>query len=189
MAQAMPTGRTLLTIDARTGGGAGDRRYQRRRTTVGTALVLLLLAGCADEQGAMQALGSGIGAGVGAVLGSQIGSGAGRVIATSAGAAMGSFFGGKAFQKLAEADRKLAYDAQHRALEDTPSGQEVPWRNPDSGNAGRVTAYPAFESDTNAPCRKFTHVVDLMGEGDVTAASGIACRNRDGSWRLVQQDG
>lgn len=151
--------------------------------------LMATLAGCGDEPGAMQALGSGIGAGLGAVVGSQVGSGVGRVVATSAGAAMGGYFGGKAFRKLAEADRRMAYQAQYRALEHGRSGETVPWRNPDSGNAGRVTAYPAFENDTNAPCRKFTHVVDLMGSGEVTEAKGVACRNADGSWRLVQDDG
>lgn len=149
----------------------------------------LLLAACADDPGAMQALGSGIGAGLGAVVGSQVGSGVGRVVATSAGAAMGGYFGGKAFRKLAEADRRMAYEAQHQALERGRSGETMSWRNPITGNAGHVTAYPAFQANNNAPCRRFTHVVDLMGDGEVTEAKGVACRNADGSWRLVQDDG
>ena len=102
---------------------------------------------------------------------------------------MGSYFGGKAFRNLAEADRRMAYQAQYQALEKGRSGETTSWRNPDSGNAGHVTAYPAFSANNNAPCRRFTHVVDLMGSGEVTEAKGVACRNPDGSWRLVQDGG
>jgi surface antigen len=166
----------------------GDVRSTGRWRAGAAGLAMLGLAGCADDPGAAQALGSGLGAAAGALLGNKVGSGAGRTIATSAGAALGAYLGGQWLRQLSESARAQANAAQYEALERSPSGQPVVWRDPDSGSRGQVIAQPAYRANENEPCRRFSHVVDLNGSGEVTEAKGVACREPDGSWTLVQEE-
>lgn len=150
---------------------------------------MLLCAGltaCADDPGAFQVLGSALGGAVGGLAGNQVGHGVGRVLATAAGGALGAYYGGKLFKQLAEADQQRAREAHYQALERTPSGQSVTWQNPDRTAVGSVTAQPAFSANNNAPCRRYVHRIALGG--DQETETGVACRQADGSWRVVEQD-
>ena len=146
------------------------------------------LGGCANDPDASRVLGTSLGAGVGAVaggyLGNKIGSGAANTIATTVGVAMGAYFGGRLFDKLSRGDLNLAAAAQTAALENTPSGKAVTWSNPDTGAAGLAMAKPVIQKETAGPCRPFTHLVQQDGKQETV--EGIACRDPDGSWRVLE---
>ena len=156
------------------------------RRTAAVAVLALNLGACADDPEAFGVLGSALGGALGGVAGSQIGDGVGQLLATAAGGALGAYYGGKLFRQMAEADQDRARQAHYHALERTPSGQSVHWHNPDRTAGGRVSAQPAFSANNDAPCRRYSHTIELEGEQEVE--SGVACRQADGSWRVVQQD-
>jgi surface antigen len=84
---------------------------------------------------------------------------------------------------LDAADRERAITAASQALESTPSGQSVTWRNPDSGNSGVVTPVRSYQTSTGQYCREFTYTITTGGEKH--QSSGTACRQPDGSWKIV----
>src|SRR5436190_1393712 len=86
-----------------------------------------------------------IGAAAGGLVGSQFGGGAGKGVATLLGVLAGGFIGSQVGRSLDEADVAYAHRSTQSALNGTPSGQTVSWRNPDSGNYGTVTPRPAYQ--------------------------------------------
>jgi len=157
------------------------------RRWIAVLLMPIFLSACADDPEASRVLGKSLGAGVGAVaggyLGNKVGTGTANALATTVGVAMGAYFGGKLFDKLSRGDLNLASAAQSAALENAPSGKAVTWSNPDTGTAGMATAQPAFEKEGVGPCRPFTHLIQQAGEQ--AKVEGTACRNADGSWRVL----
>lgn len=112
------------------------------------ALTGVSLAGCAgDPNRPREGAGTAIGAVTGAVIGSQFGGGPGeRLAAGVAGAAIGGLIGNRIGASLDEEDRRRAYAAEMDALERSPSGAPVGWRNPDSGRYGNVVSGPAYDT-------------------------------------------
>ena len=148
-----------------------------------------LLAGCASnapgEFGANKTTAGGLLGGIGgAVAGAQFGKGSGQLAATAAGALLGALIGTEAGRSLDRADRAYAQRAQENASV-APIGQTVAWENPDSGHSGYVT--PVREGRhqvTGEYCREFQQTVQVGGQTE--RAYGTACRQPDGSWRVVQ---
>jgi surface antigen len=93
----------------------------------------------------------------------------------------GALLGGLAGNLLDQRDKRLAAEAQQRALETAPSGKSVSWTNPDTGNSGAVTPVRTFQSG-GAYCREFQNTVTIGGNQE--KAYGTACRQPDGSWRI-----
>lgn len=142
-----------------------------------TALSLsVLLSGCANVTN--EGVGTVTGGVVGGILGSQFGSGAGKVAAAAGGALVGAFLGGKIGQYMDRQDRM----EMQRALETAPTGRDVVWTNPDSGNRYTVRSTRTYYV-SQQPCREYiTHAV--IG-GKNQQIYGTACRQADGSWRVV----
>jgi surface antigen len=61
-----------------------------------------------------------------------------------------------------------------------PPGQPIVWSNPEGKTAGTATPQPANQGDQ---CREYQTTITIAGRPQ--AAWGIACRQADGSWRLV----
>ena len=152
------------------------------RIAAAFALVVSLGACASGDFGNKQLAGSLIGAAGGGLLGSQFGDGAGQLAATAAGTAIGALVGNQIGQGLDRADQAAASRAQIQALETAPTGSTVVWRNPDSGNAGRVQPLGTYRTTSGEFCREFQHTV-LVG-GEAQDAFGTACRQPDGSWRI-----
>jgi surface antigen len=148
------------------------------------ALTGVSLAGCAgDPNHPREGAGTAIGAVTGAVIGSQFGGGPGeRLAAGVAGAAIGGLIGNRIGASLDEEDRRRAYAAEMDALERSPSGAPVGWRNPDSGRYGNVVSGPAYDT-RGSKCRDFTHTIYI--DGRPQTERGTACRNPDGTWTRV----
>jgi surface antigen len=124
-----------------------------------------------------------IGAGLGGLLGNQFGGGAGKGVATLIGVLAGGLIGSQVGRSLDEADVQYARQSTQSALDSGRSGQAVAWRNPDSGNYGTITPQPAYQSN-GTYCREFQQTITVGGQ--TQDAYGRACRQPDGSWRIVQ---
>jgi surface antigen len=134
--------------------------------------------------GQKQGVGTLLGSVVGAVAGAQVGKGSGRVAAGAAGALLGAFFGNQVGLSLDRADQLALQSSTNNALETQPSGAVVSWRNPDSGNFGSVTPKPAYRANTGQYCREFIQSITVGSKTE--EAFGTACRQVDGSWKLVR---
>lgn len=146
--------------------------------------MLALLAGCANDAGTKQNVGTVLGGVGGAVIGSQFGSGTGRLVGVAAGTLLGALAGSEIGKSLDKADQSYMGRANQRAFETAPSGSAVSWRNPDSGNAGTVVPQPAYQNASGQHCREFQQTVTVGGKTE--QAYGTACRQPDGSWKVVQ---
>ncbi|MCH9756161.1 MAG: glycine zipper 2TM domain-containing protein [Gammaproteobacteria bacterium] len=113
----------------------------------------------------------------GGLLGSQIGSGSGQVAAAATGAFIGAVLGGKIGQYM---DKQDQLEVQ-RALENSPTGKSVAWKNPDSGNRYRVTPTRTYYRNEQ-PCREYTTYANIGGKQE--QIYGKACRKADGSWQV-----
>lgn len=152
---------------------------------VAAILGAFFLAACNhtyDAMGPREGIGTVAGALAGGVIGNQIGSGSGQVIATAVGAVAGGLIGMEVGRALDERDRQLAMQAEYRALETAQAGRPVEWRNPDSGRYGEVVVGPGYQVNA-LDCRDYTHSVYIDGQPQV--ARGTACREPDGTWRIV----
>ena len=144
-----------------------------------------LLAACAQQQNApKQTGGTLIGAAAGGLLGAQFGGGAGKLAAVALGVLGGAFLGSEVGKSMDQTDRQAAAGAQSVALETKPSGQPTTWTNPDSGNSGTVTPIRTYQTPQGTNCREYRHDVKI---GDKTeTVIGQACRQADGTWKVVE---
>jgi surface antigen len=100
----------------------------------------------------------------------------------AAGAAAGGVSGNRGSAALDDADKRRAYAAQIQALETSPSGEPVAWRNPDSGRYGNVVPGPAYQAN-GATCRQYTETIYIDGNQQIER--GAACRNAGGAWNAA----
>jgi len=160
---------------------------------ISLALVTTLLAGCnppppgaGQDTGGIskQDIGTVLGGVGGAVIGSTVGGGRGRLVATGAGAVLGAFAGNAIGKSLDKADAAYANQAAQRALETSPPGQPLPWSNPQSGNSGTITPQAPYQNPDGSYCREYTQTIVVGGQQQ--QAYGKACRQPDGSWKIIQ---
>jgi len=143
----------------------------------------LPLAACQTKQ----QTGALFGGAIGGLLGSQFGEGQGKVGAAVAGTILGAALGSEVGKSMDATDELKA----EKALETSVTGQPTTWVNPDSGSQVTVTPTRTYYVDENvsptgeiAPCREFT--TEVMVGGQKQDAYGTACRQADGSWKIVQ---
>lgn len=91
----------------------------------------------------------------------------------------GGLVGGTIGKDLDTRDRRSALEAEYRALEYTPSGQLVTWRNQRANRYGEVVAAQPYRVGSQ-DCRQYNHTIFV--NGTPLSARGTACRNADGSW-------
>src|SRR6266700_6282889 len=141
--------------------------------------VMPFAAGCATMEDNPKAAIGGLG---GADFGGLIAAAAGGGGAAIAGAVIGgALLGGLAGNMLDQRDKRMAAEAQQRALESAPTGKPVAWTNPDTGHSGTVTPTRTYHSG-NGYCREFQNDVIIGGKSE--KAYGTACRQPDGSWKV-----
>lgn len=145
-------------------------------------LAAFVLSACAEGQ-EKQGLGTLVGAGVGALLGSQVGKGDGRLAGILVGAVAGGWLGSETGKKLDEADKNKAQQTAQNTLEHNQTGQSSSWHNPDSGNSGTYTPTKTYK-DNGKDCREFESTIVV--DGKTEPATGRACREEDGTWKIVQ---
>jgi surface antigen len=155
------------------------------------AVALGLTVGCAQQGGRGYAnqgypsidkqTGGGIlGAVGGALAGAQFGKGKGQLATTAVGTLLGAFIGSQVGQSLDGADANYAQESANYAFN---TGNAAQWRNPQTGVSGNVMPIRSFEAD-NGFCREFQQTVTINGQAQ--RAFGTACKQPDGSWKIVQ---
>jgi surface antigen len=162
-------------------GVSGSRKAP---VLVALGLVAVLAAGCADQSGPKQNVGTVLGGVGGAVAGSQFGKGKGQLVGVAAGTLLGALMGSEVGKSLDRADQQHLSGANQRAFETARSGTAVTWRNPDSGNYGTVVPQPAYQTAGGDYCREFQQTIHVGGQSQ--QGYGTACRQPDGSWKIVQ---
>ncbi len=148
---------------------------------------LVATAGCAqqDQYGPKQGVGTLGGAALGGLLGSQFGSGRGKLVTTAVGVLIGALAGSEVGKSLDRADKAYADRAVSRAHA-APIGETIKWNNPKSGNYGAITPVREGRSDDGKYCREFQQSITVAGK--TQQGYGIACRQPDGTWHIVNRD-
>lgn len=129
-----------------------------------------------------QAAGAIIGGILGGVVGNQVFKGE-RGLGTVAGVILGGVAGSQIARSGDACDQYYASYAYNDAFERDPYDR-VEWRNPRSGNYGYVTPADYYRDRRGNYCRNYEQEIYINGRRHV--AEGVACQNRDGSWRIVQ---
>jgi surface antigen len=149
------------------------------------ALVGFVVSGCgtigqtmADNPKA--STGAALGAAGGGLIGAAAGGGAAGIVG---GVLLGGLLGGAIGSALDQRDKQLAYQSQQAALESSRTGQTSTWRNPDTGHSGSYTPTKTYENASGQYCREYQEKVVI--DGKTHSAYGTACRQPDGSWKIV----
>ena len=158
-------------------------RFSKKVLAIPALAASLALTGCAnDGQGGNEVGGTLMGAALGGLVGSQFGSGGGQLAMTAAGTLLGAYIGNSIGKKLDAEDRRRMREAELAAYAG-PLEQPIRWNNPRSGNSGYVTPIRDGRANDGRYCREFQSEIVVGGERQ--NAHGTACRNPDGSWRIV----
>jgi surface antigen len=158
--------------------------------------VVALLAACQPQNGMQPNTGIGgtninksqvgtlAGALAGGFAGSNLGKGSGKTLGIAAGALLGGLVGGSIGQSLDNADQQALTNTAQSAFETGKTGAPARWSNPDSGNSGVITPTRTFQTAQGQYCREFSQNINVGGQRQ--EAFGTACRQNDGSWKIVQ---
>ena len=119
-----------------------------------------------------------IGGVLGGLIGSQVGGGHGNTAAIIAGTLVGAAIGGSVGRSMDATDRAKTAGT----LETVRTGVPSTWSNPDTGNQYTVVPTRTYET-AQGPCREYT--VDAIVGGKKEKVYGTACRQPDGSWKVV----
>ncbi len=141
-------------------------------------VVVLALAACTappTKEDAGTVLG-GIGGGV---IGTNIGSGHGRTAAIIGGTILGALIGREIGRSIDRTDELRA----QQVLETNRTGQTSSWVNPDTANTVAVTPTRTYQQATGQYCREYQ--TEVMVGGQAERAYGTACRQPDGSWKII----
>ena len=168
----------------------------KAKPIVAVVLSVGLLAGCANPNGygggygGDGAFGGGnkatagtlLGGVVGGLAGSRFGGGTGKLVAVGVGTLLGAALGNAAGQSLDRADQAYAQQAVGQAYA-APTGSTVRWNNPQSGNWGTYTPTRDGTGPSGELCREFQTTISVGGQ--LQQGFGTACRQPDGSWRVI----
>ncbi|WP_448207059.1 RT0821/Lpp0805 family surface protein [Azospirillum sp. sgz302134] len=167
---------------------------------VAVVLSLGLLAGCASPYGSggayagggyggdgmfdgnKQTAGTILGGVVGGLAGSRFGGGSGKLVAVGVGTLLGAALGNAAGKSLDRADQAYAQQAVGQAYA-APTGSTIRWNNPQSGNWGTYTPTRDGTGPSGELCREYQTTISIGGQ--LQQGVGTACRQADGSWRVV----
>lgn len=99
----------------------------------------------------------------------------------------------KALQQasLSQAQDQIAMNtALNKALEVNLSGNELAWRNPDSGRTALFTPVRTYQDKDGKYCREYRK--DVTSNNQTETTYGLACRTDEGTWKtryLILEDG
>ena len=165
--------------------GGNSRQVVRPpyRILAASMVVAFGMTACATDSGPKEQGGTVVGAVAGGLLGSTIGRGSGRAVAIGAGAVLGAIIGSEVGKSLDRADRAYMEQTSQRSLEYDRSGTTSTWTNPDSGHSGTVTPTRTYQERSGEQCREYQQTVTIGGRTE--QAYGTACRQPDGTWKVV----
>lgn len=146
-------------------------------------IAAFVLAGCAS-MGPNEQVGTVVGGAGGALIGSQFGGGTGRLVGVAIGTLAGALIGQEIGRSLDANDRRMMQESAQYALERNRQDQPSEWRNPDSGHYGTITPKRTYQVAEGQYCREYQQTVIIGGREE--QAYGRACRQPDGSWKIVR---
>jgi len=135
------------------------------------------------------AVGTGLGGLVRGIIGSQFGKGSGKTAATIGGVILGGIAGNAIAKDACQDKRQDAHyynSAYYDSFNDPDEDERYEWSNPYTNNHGYVSAGEVYDEGYQGyegPCREFTQTVYIDGRPE--QATGVACRQQDGTWRIV----
>lgn len=135
------------------------------------------------------AVGTGLGGLVGGIIGHQFGKGSGNTAATIGGVILGGIVGNSIAKDACKDKRHDSYyynNAYYDSFNDDEEDNQYEWNNPYTNNHGYVTAGEYYDDGYQGyegPCREFTQTVYIDGRQEM--ATGVACRQPNGTWRIV----
>jgi len=141
-------------------------------------LFIIPLSGCQAGREKEQA-GAVMGGALGGVLGSNVGKGQGRTAAIIAGTLAGVVIGSQIGRYMDKTDEIQA----QRALEYNRDGQPSSWKNPNTGASFTTMPTSTYQNGYGQNCREYQ--TDIYVDGKSEAGRGTACRQPDGTWRIM----
>jgi surface antigen len=153
--------------------------------TIAVAMLVVTLGSCAQvgqgiSNNPKATMGGMLGAAGGGLIGAAAGGGAAGIIG---GVLIGGLLGGAIGNHLDQRDKQLAAQNAQNTFENARTGQTSTWQNPDSGNSGTITPTHTFQNATGQYCREYQQTIKVGGE--TQQGYGTACRQADGSWKIV----
>lgn len=150
----------------------------RAMKVMAASVALLALVGACDSK---QSTGTIVGAAGGGLAGHALGGG---WIGAGVGALIGGLLGREIGKSMDRDDVAKAEQTNQRAMEQNATGESSTWSNPSSGNSGSVTPTTnAYVAQGGEVCREFQQTVSAAGASE--SARGRACKQADGSWKVV----
>mgnify|MGYP001815199343 FL=1 len=148
-----------------------------------TAAAVLFAAACTPaDYGSRETTGGLTGAVLGGLLGAQFGRGDGNLVTTGAGVLIGALIGSEIGRSMDDVDRIRANEAISFAHQ-AEIGETIRWNNTQTGNFGTVTPLRDGLTASGRYCREYQQTITIDGRRAVGV--GIACRQPDGTWRIV----
>ncbi|MDE1148396.1 MAG: RT0821/Lpp0805 family surface protein [Azospirillaceae bacterium] len=142
----------------------------------------VLLSACDTTGGKNQTVGMLGGAAAGGLIGSQFGHGGGKLAMTGLGVLLGGLAGSSIGKRMDEADR-AAMERNTQMAYTAPVGQPIVWNNPNNDHQVVVTPVRDGTRNDGSYCREFQQTIVVAGEKQ--QGYGTACRQPDGSWKIV----
>lgn len=167
----------------------------RKLTLAASATAMLLTAGagaaearqryadCGRSSSNDEAAGAVAGAIIGGVIGNQVFRGE-RGLGTVAGVVLGGIAGSRLARSNDDCDTYYASNAYYDAFENRDPYERVSWRNPRSGSYGYIEPADYYRDRRGRECRNYEQ--EIYVDGYRETAEGVACRQRDGTWRIVE---
>jgi surface antigen len=140
----------------------------------------LLACTTAESERQGEAVGTAGGAATGGIPGSQADTGEGKVVTAAAGTLVGGVLGKRFGSRFDERDRQEAALAERNAV---AANHAAVWSNPQTGSAGEVRPKRSYTDASGRQCRDYEHTVIVEGQRET--GNGTACRQPDGTWRIV----
>ena len=143
-----------------------------RKASAAAVLGTLFVAACGTADAPSPGANSGV------VEDSQV---AGDPSQPPVGAIQGGLLGADVGQSLNEEERQKAMQAEYEALEYGRAGPAATWQA-STGTRGEITVGATYQVN-RLDCREYSHTVFIDGRPRV--ARGTACRQPDGTWRII----
>ena len=136
------------------------------------------LSGC--EYWSKEDVGTATGAVGGAAVGGLLFGGDSQIPAMIVGGILGGALGNRIGHRMDQQDRAR----MSQAITRTPTNHTAAWTNPDTGITYQVTPIRTYKTTRHRYCREYQTTVIINGEAQ--KAYGTACRQPDGSWKIVK---
>jgi surface antigen len=149
-------------------------------TSIAAVAVSISLVGCSNMS--KQDVGTVSGGVIGGLVGSQFGKGGGQLLGVGIGALAGALIGGAIGKNMDDTDRMK----MNQTLETNPTGKPAYWTNSSTGNSYTVVPTHNVTVDGNQYCREYRTTANIAGKRQ--QMYGTACRQPDGTWKMVSDN-